>query len=190
MSKKSLSGGQRSRAKGGGFVPALCNVIGTLILLAVIAASLAITVPRFMGYGIYNIVSGSMEPEIPVGSVIYVEEVKPEDIKEKEIIAFQSGESIIAHRVMENKMVEGEFITKGDANAEEDMQPVAYGQLVGRVARHYPMVGVMMEIYTSQVGQAYVICFAACGAMFNVLAGRIRARKRQRAMQKARENSE
>ncbi len=190
MSKKSLSGGQRSRAKGGGFVPALCNVIGTLILLAVIAASLAITVPRFMGYGIYNIVSGSMEPEIPVGSVIYVEEVKPEDIKEKEIIAFQSGESIIAHRVMENKMVEGEFITKGDANAEEDMQPVAYGQLVGRVARHYPMLGVMMEIYTSKVGKAYVICFAACGAMFNVLAGRIRARKRQRAMQKARENSE
>ena len=172
MSKKPLSDGQRSRAKGGGFVPALCNVIGTLILLAVIAASLAITVPRFMGYGIYNIVSGSMEPEIPVGSVIYVEEVKPEDVQAKEIIAFQSDESVIAHRVVENKMVEGEFTTKGDANAEEDMQPVA---------RHYPMLGVMMEIYTSKVGKAYVICFAACGAMFNVLAGRIRARRRSKA---------
>lgn len=171
--------------KGGGFVPALCNVIGTLILLAVIAASLAITVPRFMGYGIYNIVSGSMEPEIPVGSVIYVEEVRPEEIQKREIIAFQSGESVIAHRVMENKVVEGEFTTKGDANAENDMQPVAYDQLIGRVARHYPMLGVMMEVYTSKVGKVYVICFAACGAMFNVLARRIRARRRLKAMQRS-----
>lgn len=153
-------------------------------MLAVIAASLAITVPRFMGYGMYNIVSGSMEPEIPVGSVIYVEEVRPEDVQEKEIIAFQSEDSIIAHRVVKNKIVEGEFTTKGDANAENDMRPVAYTQLVGRVARHYPMLGVMMEIYTSKVGKAYVICFAACGAMFNILAGRIRARRKQKAAAK------
>ena len=72
MSKGKLPPGQPSRKKGGGFIPALCNIAGTCMLLAVIAASLAVTVPRFMGYGVYEVVSGSMEPEIPVHSVIYV----------------------------------------------------------------------------------------------------------------------
>ncbi len=148
------------------------------MLLAVIAASLAISVPRFLGYGIYNIVSGSMEPEIPVGSVIYVESAEPESIQPKDIIAFRGGDSVIAHRVVENQVVEGKFITKGDANAEKDMQPVDYSQLVGRVAAHYPLLGGFMALYTSNIGKAYVICFAACGVMFHLLAGKIRGREK------------
>lgn len=178
MDDRPLQPGQRSDRKGGGLIPALCNIVGTLILLAVIAASLAVTLPRFMGYGIYNVVSGSMEPEIPVGSVIYVEEAKPETIQPKEVIAFQSGDSVIAHRVVENQVVEGEFTTKGDANAENDMQPVGYPALIGRVTAHYPLLGSIMELYTSKIGKAYIICFAACGAMFNILAGQIRARRK------------
>ena len=76
MSKGKLPSGQPSRKKGGGIIPALCNIAGTCMLLAVIAASLAVTVPRFLGYDIYEVVSGSMEPEIPVHSVIYVEEAE------------------------------------------------------------------------------------------------------------------
>ena len=178
MNDKGLSSGQRPKAKGGRFTPALCNIIGTGILLAVIAASLALTAPRLMGYEIYEIVSGSMEPEIPVGSAIYVEQSAPEDIQAGDIIAFESGDSVIAHRVVENQVVEGHFTTKGDANAEEDMQAVEYADLIGRVARHYPMLGELMRVYSSKVGKAYVIAFAACGAMFNVLAGRLRARRK------------
>lgn len=166
--------------KGGGLAPALCNIIGTVMLLAVIAASLGITAPRLMGYGIYDIVSGSMEPEVPIGSAIYVAEAAPEDIRAGDIIAFQSGESVIAHRVVENHVVEGTFTTKGDANAEEDMQDVPYQDLVGRVERHYPMLGALMAVYSSKVGKVYVVAFAACGAMFNILAGRIRVRRKSR----------
>lgn len=178
MGDRPLPSGQPSKTKKRRVVPLLCNLIGTLMLLAVIAASLAITAPRFMGYSIYNIVSGSMEPEIPVRSVIYVESAEPESIQPKDIIAFQGGDSIIAHRVVENRVVEGKFITKGDANAEEDMQPVDYAELVGRVAAHYPLLGGLMALYTSNIGKAYVICFAACGVMFNLLAGKIRGRKK------------
>ena len=180
MSKGKLPSGQPSRKKGGGIIPALCNIAGTCMLLAVIAASLAVTVPRFLGYDIYEVVSGSMEPEIPVHSVIYVEEAAPEEIAAGDIIAFQSGDSIITHRVVENHVVEGTFTTKGDANAQKDMEDVPYGQLSGRVARHYPLIGGVMTLYTSKIGKAYVICFAACGAMFNILAGRIRARRKEK----------
>ena len=73
MQNKSLPSGQR-KTKGGMLIPALCNIAGTLILLSVIASCLPVTVPRFMGYEIYNVVSGSMEPAIPTGSLVYIRE--------------------------------------------------------------------------------------------------------------------
>ena len=50
------------RKKGGKFLPALCNVVGTLLLVAVIALCVPLTVPMIMGYQVFDIVSGSMEP--------------------------------------------------------------------------------------------------------------------------------
>ncbi|GFI51378.1 MAG: signal peptidase I [Lachnospiraceae bacterium] len=175
--EKTQPSGQR-RTKGGKFVPALCNLIGTLILISVIATCLPVTVPRFMGYGIYHVVSGSMAPEIPVGSAIYVKAAEPETIAEGDIIAFESGEVVITHRVVQNKTVEGTFTTKGDANEGEDMNDVPYAAVIGRVTAHFPVLGELMEVYTSTIGKVYAVCFAACGAMFNILAGRLRERNR------------
>ena len=163
-----------------GPVPVLCNIIGTLILLSVIALCVPMTVPRYMGYEIYNVVSGSMEPAIPVGSVIYVGEVEPSTIEIGDVIAFQSGESVIAHRVTVNQIVEGEITTKGDANAEEDFNPVAYEEVIGRVEYHLPYLGTFFSIFSSNIGKLYIICFAACGLMLNILATRIRQRKREK----------
>ena len=115
-----------------------------------------------------------MEPEIPVGSIIYVKPVEPVDVAAGEVIAFQSGDSVVTHRVIMNQQVEGQFATKGDANTAEDVNAVPYGALLGRVERHYPMLGALLGLYGSTVGKVYVLCFAACGAMLNVLAGRMR----------------
>jgi signal peptidase I len=155
-------------------------LLGTLILLAVIALCLPMTLPRLMGYEVYHVVSGSMEPEIPVGSVIYVEPVDAAQIEAGEIIAFQSGDSVITHRVVKNQVVEGSFVTKGDANDQEDVNSVPYAYLIGRVAYHLPVLGELMGVLSSTVGKLYVICFAACGAMLNILAGMLRNRQRER----------
>lgn len=175
MQNKSLPSGQR-RAKGGKFIPALCNVVGTLILVSVIGTCLPATLPRFLGYEVYNVVSGSMQPKIPIGSLILVKPTEPESVGEGDIIAFQSEDSVITHRVMKNKVVEGKFTTKGDANAEEDMNDVPYGALIGEVTFHCPLLGELLWVYTSTAGKIYAVCFAACGAMFNILAGRMRER--------------
>ena len=132
--------------RGGKLIPALCNLLGTLILILVIASCLPLTVPRLFGYEIYEVVSGSMEPEIPVGSVIYVAAAEPEDILEEDVIAFRSGETIITHRVVTNRKLDGEFVTKGDANELEDMNTVPYGNLIGRVEHHFPIVGRLMVV--------------------------------------------
>ena len=162
------------KRKGGNFIPALCGVLGTLILVLVILSCIPLTLPRLFGYEIYEVVSGSMAPEIPVGSAIYVRPAAPEEIGEQEIIAFWRNGSVVTHRVLENHKVVGEFITKGDANEIEDFEPIAYDALIGRVERHYPMLGGLMSILSGNAGKAYLLCLAACGVMFNIIASRLR----------------
>ena len=157
-------------------VPGLCNLLGTLVLLLVIAAFLPLAIPRFAGYEAYEVVSGSMEPEIPVGSVVYVKYAEPQDVAEEDVIAFQSGSSVVVHRVLQNKVVEGEFITKGDANEAEDLRAVDYSELIGRVEYHFPVVGRLMSLYAMRVGKIYMLLIAGCGVMLNMLAGSLRRR--------------
>ena len=179
MNDKALTSGRRSIRGGGKSIPTLCNLLGILILAAVILSCLPLTIPRLMGYEIYNVISGSMEPEIPVGSVVYVASVEPEKIVSEDVIAFRSGGTVVTHRVVENRLTDGEFVTKGDANAAEDMNAVPYVNLIGRVEYHFPVIGRLMVLYTGAMGKVYVICFAACGAVLNMLAGRLRERDRE-----------
>ena len=180
MSKNNMPSAKRSGSKGGILFPALCNIIGTLMLLTVIITALPLALPRFLGYEVYEVISGSMEPAIPVGSVIYVAPLAPEDVQPGDVIAFEDEGSVIVHRVKENRFAVGQFVTKGDANPTEDFDKVPYAALIGRVERHFPMVGHMMSLYVSNVGKTYVLAFAACGLMFNILASRIRERRKEK----------
>ena len=158
------------------WIPLLCNLLGCLLLIGVIFISLSLTLPRTLGYEMYHVISGSMEPTIPVGSLVYVEMLTPEEIQAEDIIAFRSNGTIITHRVLRNRLVEGEFVTKGDANAAADMNAVAYEELIGRVKYHIPVLGSLMALWTSTLGKLYALCVAACGVMLNMLAGRLRER--------------
>lgn len=169
MTGKLLAGKSRK------LLPGLCSMLGTLLILAVIAAFLPLTVPRLLGYEVYEVISGSMEPEIPVGSVIYVKAAEPEMISEGDIIAFWRRDSVITHRVVENHQSDGEFITKGDANSQEDMTPVPYGDLLGRVKLHIPVLGTVMAILAGGTGKIYAALLAVWGVMLHILAGILKA---------------
>ena len=122
----------------------ICSVIGTILLIIVVAACIPLTVPKAMGYQLYTVVSGSMEPAIPVGSLVYIKYVEPKEIVEGDVIAFYGSDadgSIITHRVVSNSSAMGEFITKGDANATKDMNPAPYDNFIGKVAYSIPKVG-------------------------------------------------
>ena len=174
MSERQASSRAYERRKGGKIVPALCNVAGTVIILLVIALLLPATVSRFVGYEVYNVISGSMEPTIPTGSMVFVKAIDPVEIAPDDVIAFMSGGSVVTHRVVKNRSLEGEFVTKGDANEDEDINTVPYGSLIGRVERHVPMLGEITAQLASPLGKIYMFAFLLCGVLFNVLAGRLR----------------
>lgn len=151
--------------------------MGILLLLAALAPSLPILMARLTGCQVYNVVSGSMEPLIPVGSAVYVEPVKPAEIGVGEVIAFYSGGSVVVHRVVENRAAQKEFVTKGDANEGADIRAAGYTEVVGRVSRHVSGLGALLALYTSSGGKACAVGLAGCGAILCLLAGKLRDRR-------------
>ena len=138
-------------------------------------------VPGLFGYEIYTVVSGSMEPALPTGSAVFVKYTAPETIELGEIVAYMDGSEPVTHRVIENHMVERELVTKGDANEIADFDPVPYGSVIGNVRYSVPLLGFYLTALTSVAGKAYLICFAACGLLLNLIASVLRDNRRYRA---------
>ena len=155
----------------------VCSVIGTLLLLVAILVCIPLTLPRLAGYQIYHVISGSMEPAIHIESVVYVKDVAPADIQKKDVIAFHSvlgEEAIITHRVVSNNRVAGEIVTKGDADAKEDMEPVPYENVLGKVALTVPVLGQILATLATIQGKTAVGSVILLALLLHIAAGRLR----------------
>ena len=148
----------------------VCRVFGTVILLAVLAVCLPLSVPKLLGYQVYDVVSGSMDPAIPVHSVVLVQPAAPEELQPGEIVAYRSGSSVVIHRLVENHIVEGELVTKGDANAEPDPLKVEYAGVLGTVTAHIPFIGIYAGALNTLPGKLYAFGFIVAAAMLYLLA--------------------
>lgn len=154
-------------------VCAVCSTLGTAILIILILLCIPFTVPRLLGYQAYTVISGSMEPSISVGSLVYIKSVDPEAVAAGDVIAFYGGRdsnAIITHRVVENRVIMGEFITKGDANETEDMNPVSYEHFLGRVEMSIPELGVIAQLLTSGEGKIAAGCMIGLAVVLHLLA--------------------
>ncbi len=153
----------------------ICSITGTGMILIVIALCSLLVLPGIFGYYMYHVLSGSMEPQMPVGSLIYVHKEAPEEIGEQDIIAFFSSledSGIITHRVIKNNIASGTFITKGDANEKEDTMPVPYDNFIGRVVLIIPYVGKALTALTSFYGKIAAACIVALGVILNLAGSR------------------
>ena len=171
----------KNKKKGRNPLAVICSTLGTLALVALIAACVPLTIPRMLGYELYTVVSGSMEPAIPTGSLVYVENMDPTEVQEGDVIAFysvQGGSAVITHRVVTNSTVMGEFITKGDANEENDMSPIPY-YYIGRVVKSIPRVGSMAQTFTSSTGKLAAASLMGLGVILHLLAA-VLNRKREK----------
>jgi len=161
-------------------VAAICSALGTILLIIIIVLCIPVTIPKALGYEAYTVVSGSMAPAIPTGSLVLIDKVEPHDVQVEDVIAFYGGpdsNAIITHRVVDNRVVMGEFITKGDANEENDMNPIAYDEFIGKVAISIPGLGLAAQILTSQEGKIAAVCVIVLAVILHVLAGMMERRE-------------
>ena len=81
----------------------LCTAVGALMLVALGVVGLgASVVPRVMGMQSYAIISGSMEPAYPTGSLVYAEPAEGAALQAGDVAAFWRDQDVIVHRVREN----------------------------------------------------------------------------------------
>ena len=158
----------------------ICAWLGTIMLTGLVVFCIPLTLPRLFGYHIYSVVSGSMEPAIPVDSMVYIKTEAPEDMKKDDVIAFygaRDSNAIITHRVVENHIVMGEFITKGDTNQTEDMNPVPYDNFIGKVTLSIPKVGGAAQIFTSAAGKIAAVLIITAALILETVASAIEKRR-------------
>lgn len=144
-------------------INALLNVIVILILLLALAV-IFISVqskatgatPSIGGIQILKVISGSMEPAIHTGSVIFIKEVDPEQLKVGDVITFKSMEydnQLVTHRIAEiNNTDTLSFTTRGDANDANDNTPALAADVKGIEVFTIPLLGYIMEFLQSRQG--------------------------------------
>ena len=139
----------------------ICNLLTMLILVALAILAALLILPTLLGYKSLAVLSGSMEPKYPVGSVVYAKEINPEELQVGDVVSYSiGGETLVTHRVFNILSEEQQIITKGDANETEDMNPVAYSSVVGKVHFHMPYLG-----YISIYAKTPLGIIAICGIL-------------------------
>jgi signal peptidase len=118
------------------------------------------------GYRSVAVYSGSMEPELHVGSLAFVKAVDSDEVRVGDIITFQDPQTrgrLITHRVVERFRHHGQFVyrTKGDANRIVDPWTIALPGTVGRTSFDVPVVGyALVYAKTREVRTALLLLFS------------------------------
>lgn len=113
------------------------KLIVLIVLPIVVFLMITSKTDQIGGVRSFVVLSGSMEPELPVGSVVFTK--KTGDYIKGDVITFQNAGMPVTHRIaaVEN----GQFKTKGDANKNADGELIAKNQVLGEQVFMVPFIG-------------------------------------------------
>lgn len=126
-----------------------------IIYLSIISKSTG-EVVKIGNYQVYSVIGGSMEPTIHKGSIIIVSHPGDKPLKVNDIVTFISPsdkQTIVTHRIV--KINDGNvrtYVTRGDANEIDDMDPLPNEYILGKVHLSIPFVGNIMNFAKSKAG--------------------------------------
>lgn len=87
-------------------------------------------IPCLWGHKPLVVISGSMEPTLKVGSLLYYHKEDLDSFNKNDILVYKTKHHIVSHRIVE--ISEDGFITKGDANRTIDSNQVYEEQVLGK----------------------------------------------------------
>lgn len=144
------------------------RVLGWMATLAALTAiALAVVVPRLGGGTPYTVLTGSMRPGMPPGTLVVVRPVDPATISTGTVVTYQlkSGEpTVVTHRVISqgiNGAGELVFRTQGDANTVPDAAWVHPVQIVGERWYSVPYLGYVSNLLTGRERQMGIYATSA-----------------------------
>ena len=130
------------------------RVMSKAIFILFLVLAVLLIGARFLGFTPYSVLSPSMTPKYPVGSLIYIKHTPTKDISVGDDITFVLDESlnVVTHQVVEIDEKHEFFTTKGIANDSQDASPVYYKNILGKVHFSVQYLGYISDVVTSPVG--------------------------------------
>lgn len=148
------------------WVKKIWNAVSSVLVALVVILAIALVGVRVAGIKTYAVVSGSMEPAYPTGSLLYVKSIDPKDLKVGDAITFMLDEDTAAtHRIIEIIPDDEDsgvirFRTQGDANDTADGTPVHCKNIIGKPVFAIPYLGYFAYFVQNPPGLYLAIGFA------------------------------
>ena len=133
-----------------------------IVILTVLALLLAYKgfvkkerVPSVFGYSLFVIATPSMTGAIDAGDAVLIKQSDTYAVGDI-VTYFPENEKIsVTHRIVRTEG--SRYYAKGDANSGEDPDPIKKEQIVGKVAKVIPKIGILTEWMKSSVGIVFVV---------------------------------
>lgn len=130
-------------------------VLGLNLYLANARGVVGNQMPMPFGTGAAVVMSGSMEPTLSKGDLIFVR--KAETFHTGDIVVYQSDSMLVVHRIV--SLYGSTVVTQGDANNTAD-EPIDLSQVKGVVQFHIPFVGTILELVKTPAGTLLILLLA------------------------------
>ena len=155
------------------------DIASTVLVAIVVIFAVLLVGVRLFDIQVFSVISGSMEPDYPVGSLIYVKECDPSEVEVGEVITFVlSNKTPATHRVIGIDKENECFYTQGDANYDQahfeatgekiytEDPPVYFKNLIGKPVFTIPVLGYIAYYIQHPPGMYIAI---AAGAVMLIL---------------------
>jgi signal peptidase len=163
---------------------------GSLLVVVIALGLLVIVVPAISGGTALTVLTQSMEPKLPPGTLIIIRPTPISDIKIGDVLTYQikSGQpEVVSHRVI-SKSVDTKgrttFITQGDNNDLPDAGPVQKVQIRGTLWYSIPWLGYLNNLVGGQ-GRSLLVPLVAAAlfiyAGYMLASSVVSSRKRKKA---------
>lgn len=125
----------------------LSRAIANVVIIVLLLIALLMNISVFTKYQSLAVISGSMEPTLPYGSLIIIKPQTTYNVED--IVTFHStgtGEvKRFTHRIVS---IEGDLVaTKGDANTSIDPEPTSLSRAEGKVVFTIPYIGYLVMAF-------------------------------------------
>ncbi len=130
------------------------RIASIVVLSALLLGGFGVAVmTRFGGMDSYVVISESMAPTLERGDLVLVAPAAaPDAYRPGDVITFREpARGLLTHRVVRMTEDGSAYVTRGDANRVDDVSPVPFGAVEGRVRVVVPAAGLPM-LWASEGG--------------------------------------
>lgn len=142
----------------------LYSAVTTLLIVLVMLLAMLLAGVRLIGLVPYTVLSGSMEPNYHVGSLVYVRDTDPLTMQKDDPVTYRmEGGTVVTHRIVE--VLEDEagrkYRTKGDANNTPDGVLLTPDRIIGKPLFTIPLLGYVSFFVQNPPGSYATIAICA-----------------------------